>query len=91
MEKTGDQSSDDLKVVMTAIVVLLRDSWPNAINLSPRSLSIATPDKLFLQAALRLQDEGTIMYEALLIRGGTNPCLCDAILTRKGQLWPETP
>ncbi|HEX7871359.1 MAG TPA: hypothetical protein VF475_00505 [Sphingobium sp.] len=80
----------DLRAVMTAIVGFLHGSWPNAVAISPHNLDLRVSDRIFVEAALALQDEGAIMYEALLVGVSSRPCLRDAIVTRKGQLWLGT-
>ncbi|MFT3967078.1 MAG: hypothetical protein QM690_14455 [Sphingobium sp.] len=72
--------------MMTAIVVFLQGCWPDPVNMTPCNLTPSPTDRLFLEAALALQDDGAIMYEAMLVGVETRPCLRDTILTRKGQL-----
>ncbi|HEX7854353.1 MAG TPA: hypothetical protein VF503_11720 [Sphingobium sp.] len=72
---------------MSAIVAFLHGSWPKAIDMTPSDLPGSVTDRMFLEAALMLQDEGAIMYEAMLVGVSPRPCLRDTILTRKGQLW----
>lgn len=68
-----------------AILARLRREWPDSLDLTARSLVPPVPDSDFLAACVALQDEGMIMYEALLVGTGPSPMLVAAVLTRKGQ------
>lgn len=81
----------DLRVAMAGVVEFLLERWPDTANVSPADLPGTISDSLFLEAALALQDEGSIMYEALLVGTTDHPALRSAILTRKGQLQAATP
>jgi hypothetical protein len=76
---------DSSGAARNAILQHLRRDWPDSVDLSARALGtgIATDD--FLAAAVALQDDGLIMYEALLVGTGPAPLLMAAVLTRKGQ------
>lgn len=76
----------DLRAVKAAIVFFLHDHWPNAAHLMAGDLDPSPSDSQFLESALALQDEGVIMYEAMLVGAGSRPCLRYAILTHKGML-----
>jgi len=69
-----------------AIVEQLRREWPYPLTVTPQTLTERVPDRVFIDAAKGLQEEGLIMYEALLIGAGPAPQLLDAALTRRGQL-----
>lgn len=68
-----------------AILARLGREWPDSLDLTARSLVPTVPDGDFLAACVALQDEGMIMYEALLVGTGPSPMLVAAVLTRKGQ------
>ncbi|KHL26678.1 hypothetical protein PK98_02620 [Croceibacterium mercuriale] len=63
----------------------LRRDWPDSVDLSARTLGNGITTDDFLAAAVALQDDGLIMYEALLVGTGPAPLLMAAVLTRKGQ------
>jgi hypothetical protein len=71
-----------------AILRHLRREWPDSVDLTARSLVPAVSDADFLTACIALQDDGMIMYEALLVGTGPSPMLVAAVLTRKGQAAP---
>lgn len=71
----------------TAIVEQLRREWPYPLTVTPQTLPERVPDRAFIEAAAGLQEDGLIMYEALLIGASPVPQLIDAALTRRGQLW----
>ena len=68
-----------------AILARLRREWPDSLDLTAQSLVPAVRNSDFLAACVALQDEGMIMYEALLVGTGPSPMLVAAVLTRKGQ------
>ncbi len=68
-----------------AIIDHLRREWPFPVTLTNETLATQVPERVFVEAAARLQEEGLIMYEALLIGAGPAPQLIDAVLTRRGQ------
>jgi hypothetical protein len=67
-----------------AILQRLRRDWPDSADIFARELDGIGTDA-FIGAAVALQDEGLIMYEALLVGTGPSPLLVSAVLTRKGQ------
>jgi len=71
-----------------AILRHLRREWPDSVDLTARTLTPGISDGEFLAACVGLQDEGLIMYEALLVGTGPSPMLVAAVLTRKGQAAP---
>lgn len=81
----------DLRDAMAGVVGFLLERWPDAADVAPSDLPGDVSDELFLEAALALQDEGSIMYEAMLVGTRARPALRSAILTRKGQLQASTP
>jgi len=68
-----------------AILRHLRREWPDSVDLTARNLAPGVSDADFLAACIALQDDGLIMYEALLVGTGPSPMLLAAVLTRKGQ------
>lgn len=66
-------------------VPLLRE-WPEPIDLTPSKTGLAERHRDFVQAAVALQDTGLIMYEALLVGTGPEPCARNACLTTKGRV-----
>jgi len=68
-----------------AILRHLRREWPDSVDLAARNLAPGIADADFLSACIALQDDGLIMYEALLVGTGPSPTLVAAVLTRKGQ------
>jgi len=80
----GDRQ-DSIGTARTAILQHLRRDWPDSVDLNARTLGTAIGTDDFLAAAVALQDDGLIMYEALLVGTGPTPLLLAAVLTRKGQ------
>ncbi|WP_126665468.1 hypothetical protein [Croceibacterium ferulae] len=76
---------DGIGGTRAAILHHLRRDWPDSVDLSARALGVGVATDDFLAAAVTLQDEGLIMYEALLVGTGPAPLLMAAVLTRKGQ------
>ena len=74
-----------------AIVEQLRREWPYPLTITPQNIAERVSDRVFIEAAKGLQEEGLIMYEALLIGAGPAPQLLDAALTRRGQLLESDP
>ena len=87
MDETTRSRLDAVESARRAIVEQLRREWPYPASVTPQTLPERVPDRVFVEAAARLQEEGLIMYEALLIGAGPVPQLIDAALTRRGQLW----
>jgi len=79
------ERQDSIGAARNAILHHLRRDWPDSVDLSSRSLSSLVDTDDFLAAAVALQDDGLIMYEALLVGTGPAPLLLAAVLTRKGQ------
>jgi len=69
-----------------AILDQLRREYPYPLTVTPLTLAERAPDSAFVEAAATLQEEGLIMYEALLIGAGPVPQLLEAALTRRGQM-----
>ncbi len=69
-----------------AVLQVLHEEWPRAIDLAPSMLDPATPGehRLFVQAIRALIDEGLIAIDALLIGTGDEPVARAALLTHKG-------
>ena len=83
----ADRGGDaNIAVARRALLERLEPEWPFALTLTPADLSERVADRAFIAAAARLQEEGLLMYEALLIGAGPAPRLIDAALTRRGQL-----
>lgn len=89
MEQNKRPQSDAVENAKRAIVEQLRREWPNPTTVTPQTLAGRVADRVFVMAASQLQEDGLIMYEALLIGAGPVPQLVDAALTRRGQLWQE--
>ncbi len=87
MDENLRSHPDALDSTRRAIVEQLRREWPFPLTVTPQTLPERVPDRVFVEAAARLQEDGLIMYEALLIGAGPVPQLIDAALTRRGQLW----
>ncbi len=68
-----------------AILERLRHDWPDSCDLEAREFAPQYSEAEFLDASVALQDEGLIMYEALLVGAGPSPMLIAAMLTHKGQ------
>lgn len=68
-----------------AALRVLHLNWPQATDLSPPMLGLATgdDDRLFVQAIRALIDEGLVSIEALLIGVGDHPLARGALLTHK--------
>lgn len=81
----GDQGQGSAAAARMAILRHLRREWPDSTDLAARTLSPHVAFDDFLAAAISLQDDGLIMYEALLVGTGPSPLLVAAVLTRKGQ------
>ena len=89
MNENASSQSDAVASARRAIVEQLRREWPDPQTVTPQTLPQRIPDRVFIEAAARLQEDGLIMYEALLIGAGPAPQLIDAALTRRGQLWRD--
>lgn len=89
MDQGGTEQHDAIASARRAIVEQLRREWPYPLTVTPQTLPERVPDRVFVEAAARLQEDGLIMYEALLIGAGPVPQLIDAALTRRGQLWQD--
>ena len=87
MDGNGTSQPVAIDSARRAIVEQLRREWPYPYTITPQTLPERVPDRVFVEAAARLQEDGLIMYEALLIGAGPVPQLIDAALTRRGQLW----
>jgi hypothetical protein len=87
MNENGMAQPDAIESARSAIIEQLRREWPYPLTITPQTLPARVPDRVFIEAAARLQEDGLIMYEALLIGAGPSPQLIDAALTRRGQLW----
>jgi len=81
----GDQGQGSAAAARAAILRHLHREWPDSTDLTARALSPRLGTADFLAAATSLQDDGLIMYEALLLGTGPSPLLVAAVLTRKGQ------
>jgi hypothetical protein len=68
-----------------AILSRLGRDWPESVDLEARHFAPKLTEAEFLDACVALQDEGLIMYEALLVGAGPSPMLIAALLTHKGQ------
>ncbi len=84
MEQDGLQT-DAVGGARRAIIAHLQREWPFPVTMTCQTLAVSIPERAFIEAAARLQEEGLIMYEALLIGAGPAPQLIDAALTRRGQ------
>ena len=83
---SGDERADGgASDIRRAILAHLHRNWPDPVDLGAGGVSADEGDTAFVKAAVALQDEGLIMYEALLIGAGPSPTLVGALLTRKGQ------
>jgi hypothetical protein len=80
-----DKQHGAAEAARQAILRHLRREWPDSVDLTARNLSPGISDADFLGACVALQDDGLIMYEALLVGTGPSPMLVAAVLTRKGQ------
>ncbi|WP_347303428.1 hypothetical protein V5740_02040 [Croceibacterium sp. TMG7-5b_MA50] len=80
---TGGREGEGM--ARAAILQHLRRDWPDSTDVVARDLGAALDTDAFIGAAVALQDEGLIMYEALLVGTGPSPLLVSAVLTRKGQ------
>jgi len=87
MNEDGRSQTDAVERARRSIVDQLRREWPYPLTVTPETLGERVPHRAFVEAAARLQEDGLIMYEALLIGAGPVPQLIDAALTRRGQLW----
>ena len=83
-----DERHDGPTAARQAILRHLRREWPDSVDLTARNLAPPVSDADFLAACVALQDDGMIMYEALLVGTGPSPMLVAAVLTRKGQAAP---
>lgn len=88
---SSDEQHGGAVAARQAILRHLRRQWPDSVDLTPRNLTPSISDADFLAACIGLQDEGMIMYEALLVGTGPSPVLVAAVLTRKGQASPLPP
>lgn len=80
-----DEQHGGSEAARQAILGHLRREWPDSVDLTARNLAPGISDGDFLTACVALQDDGLIMYEALLVGTGPAPMLVAAVLTRKGQ------
>jgi hypothetical protein len=85
---TSDERPGGVTAAQRAILRHLRREWPDSVDLTARNLLPGISDADFLAACVALQDDGLIMYEALLVGTGPSPMLVAAVLTRKGQAEP---
>lgn len=85
----SDGRQKGVSAARRSILRHLRREFPESLDLAARSLVPAVSDGDFLAACIALQDEGLIMYEALLVGTGPSPMLIAAGLTRKGQAAAE--
>ena len=89
MDENGRSQVDAIDSARRAIVEQLRREWPYPLTVTPQTLAERVADRVFVEAAARLQEDGLIMYEALLLGAGPVPQLIEATLTRRGQLWQD--
>ena len=75
--------------VKRAILDQLRHEFPYPVTVTPLTWAERAADSAFVAAAASLQEDGLIMYEALLIGSGPVPQLLEAALTRRGQMAPS--
>ena len=80
-----DDPADGAYAARQALLNHLRREWPNSVDLAARQIAPGVCNADFLRACMALQDDGLIMYEALLINVGPSPKLLAAVLTFKGQ------
>lgn len=85
----GPSQREAVEGARRAIIERLRREWPYPLSITPLTLLERVPDHIFVEAAAALQEDGLIMYEALLVGAGPLPRLVDAALTRRGQLWED--
>lgn len=81
----GDERRLEVIAARESILYHLKSDWPDSVDIE---LSVAVPSASvasFLEACTTLQNDGLIMYEALLLGVGPSPKLLAAALTRKGQ------
>ena len=69
-----------------SVLELLQREWPNTIDLTPDTLAQPLSNRVMLEAASELREDGFISYEALLLSSVFGYRLVDAALTRRGQL-----
>jgi len=81
----GDGLQTRAAAARQAILTRLRRDWPESVDLEARHMAPLLSEAEFLDACVALQDEGLIMYEALLVGAGPSPMLIAAVLTHKGQ------
>lgn len=86
MEQDKLSRSQTIDRAKRAILDQLRREYPYPLTLTPLTLAERAADSIFVEAAATLQEEGLIMYEALLIGSGPVPQLLEAALTRRGQM-----
>jgi len=67
-----------------ALLDYLRREWPGSVDVAARVAAPGASAADFLEACTTLQNDGLIMYEALLLGLGPSPKLLTAALTRKG-------
>ena len=87
MEPDEPSRRDTVDRARRAIIDQLRREYPYPLTVTPLTLPERAADSIFVEAAATLQEEGLIMYEALLIGAGPVPQLLEAALTRRGQMW----
>jgi len=85
-----DEQHGGAEAARQAILRRLSREWPDSVDLTVRDLAPGISDADFLAACVTLQDDGLIMYEALLVGTGPSPMLVAAVLTRKGQAAPAS-
>jgi len=86
----SDGQHGGITAARQAILRHLRREWPDSVDLTARNLLPGISESDFLAACVALQDDGLIMYEALLVGTGPSPMLVAAVLTRKGQAAPAS-
>lgn len=91
LDRDRGEEASAMRDARLSIMGFLRRSWPDCDSLVPRLLEPRPSNVIFVRAATSLQDDGLIMYEALLIGAGPEPQIRDALLTRRGLAWESEP
>ena len=86
MEHGEPSRGETIDRTKRAIIDQLRREYPYPLTVTPLTLAERAADSAFVEAAASLQEDGLIMYEALLIGAGPVPQLLEAALTRRGQM-----
>lgn len=81
----NDEQRTGAEIARDALLDHLLREWPSSVDVDAMLVTPEATATDFFEACTTLQNDGLIMYEALLLGVSSSPKLLAAALTRKGQ------